>query len=203
LLYLYHRYQALQILPESVSAIVFGIIVGLFVKYYYQSNNLMRILSFEPHTFFLFLLPPIMFEAGFSLKANIFFRSFLTITAYAVIATFIASLVFTLIFYYGSLLTAYPFFFIEAMQFGCFISAIDPVATISIFKSLRVSEKLYMIVFGESALNDAVSIALAQSVENVGHIIAQGDEVDYLKITGGAFWHFFLYFFGSILVGAI
>lgn len=89
------------------------------------------------------------------------------------------------------------------MQFGCFISAIDPVATISIFKSLRVSEKLYMIVFGESALNDAVSIALAQSVENVGHIIAQGDEVDYLKITGGAFWHFFLYFFGSILVGAI
>lgn len=118
LLYMYHTYQSLHIFPESVTAILFGILVGLFIKYYYESNNLMRILSFEPHTFFLFLLPPIMFEAGFSLKANIFFRSFGTITAYAVIGTFIASIVFTLIFYYGTSMTAFPFFFIESFQFG-------------------------------------------------------------------------------------
>lgn len=163
----------------------------------------MRILSFEPHTFFLFLLPPIMFEAGFSLKSNIFFRSFLTISAYAVIATFLASIIFTLIFYYGASLTKYPFFFIESFQFGCFISAIDPVATISIFKSLRVSEKLYMIVFGESALNDAVSIALAQSAENVGFIMQEGESIHPLEIVGGATLHFFLYFVGSIFVGAL
>lgn len=203
LLYLYHKYQSLHLFPESVAAIVFGIVVGLFIKYYYQSNNLMRILSFEPHTFFLFLLPPIMYEAGFSLKANIFFRSFMTISAYAVIATFVASLVFTLIFYFGTSITAYPFFFIEAFQFGCFISAIDPVATISIFKSLRVSEKLYMIVFGESALNDAVSIALAQSVEGVGLILEEGEQVNYFEVIMGAVSHFGLYFFGSMLVGAI
>lgn len=203
LLYLYHKYHTLHIFPESVAAVVFGMLVGLFIKYYYQSNNLMRILSFEPHTFFLFLLPPIMYGAGFSLKANIFFRSFGTISAYAVIATVIASLVFTLIFYYGTSLTSYPFFFIESFQFGCFISAIDPVATISIFKSLRVSEKLYMIVFGESALNDAVSIALAQSVENVGLIMEHGENVDYFSVTTGAMGHFLLYFFGSMLVGAL
>lgn len=162
----------------------------------------MRILSFEPHTFFLFMLPPIMFEAGFSLKANIFFRSFMTISAYAVVATFIASVVFTLIFYYGTSMTAYPFFFIESFQFGCLISAIDPVATISIFKSLRVSEKLYMIVFGESALNDAVSIALAQSAEAVGESINEGEAINYFDVTSHAFIRFFIYFFGSMVAGA-
>jgi sodium/hydrogen exchanger 8 len=144
-----------------------------------------------------------MFEAGFSLKANIFFRSFMTISAYAVLATFIASIIFTLIFYYGTSYTHYPFFFIESFQFGCFISAIDPVATISIFKSLRVSEKLYMIVFGESALNDAVAIALAQSAESVGETMSEGEAVNYLEVAGAACLHFTLFFFGSMLAGAL
>jgi hypothetical protein len=59
-----------------------------------------------------------MYEAGFSLKANIFFRNFLTISAYAILATAIATLIFTLIFYYMSLMTAYPFFIIDSFQFG-------------------------------------------------------------------------------------
>jgi len=59
-----------------------------------------------------------MYEAGFSLKANIFFRNFLTISAYAILATAIASFVFTLIFYYMSTLTEYPFYFIDSFQFG-------------------------------------------------------------------------------------
>ena len=203
LLYLYHKYQSLHIFPEAAAAIIFGILIGLFVKYYYKSNNLMRILEFEPHTFFLFLLPTILFQAGFSMKAKIFFKNFITISAYAIIATFIASFVFTLIFYYGTTLTNYPFFFIEAFQFGCFISAIDPVATISIFKSLRVSEKLYMIIFGESALNDAVSIALAKSVGGVGIMMEEGEKVNYLQVSGQGLLHFIIYFFGSILVGAL
>lgn len=118
LLYFYHKYQGLHVFPESVAAIIFGIIVGLFIKYFYHSNSLLKILSFEPHTFFLFLLPPIMYEAGFSLKASIFFRSFMTISAYAILATIIASTVFTIIFYYGTTVTAYPFDFIDSFQFG-------------------------------------------------------------------------------------
>lgn len=60
-----------------------------------------------------------------------------------------------------------------------------------------------MIVFGESALNDAVSIALAQSVEGVGLIMEEGEEVNYVDAVLGAVSHFGLYFFGSILVGAL
>jgi NhaP-type Na+/H+ or K+/H+ antiporter len=82
------------------------------------------------------------------------------------------------------------------------ISAIDPVATISIFKSLRVSEKLYMIIFGESTINDAVSIALARSAENVA-FMAQNREVNYFTATTETIAHFLLYFFGSMIVGVI
>lgn len=203
LLYLYHRHQSLHIFPESAAAIIFGMLVGGFVKYYYQSNHLMRILEFEPHTFFLFILPTVLYQAGFSIKAKIFFRNFWTISSFAIFGTMIATTIFTLIFYYGSSMTSTPFFFIESLQFGTFISAIDPVATISIFKSLRVSEKLYMMVFGESALNDAVSIALAQSAEEVGYKIEHGEVVNYLQVTGEGIAHFLLFFFGSLLVGAI
>lgn len=57
------------------------------------------------------------------------------------------------------------------MQFGCFISAIDPVATISIFKQLKVTELLFMMVLGEAVLNDAVAIALSMSVSHVSDTI--------------------------------
>ena len=66
-----------------------------------------------------------------------------------------------------------------------------------------MSEKLYMIVFGESALNDAVSIALAQSVEGVGLIMEEGEEVNYMDVSTHAITHFIFYFFGSLIVGAL
>lgn len=47
----------------------------------------------------------------------------------------------------------------------------DPVATISIFKMLGVNDRLYMLVFGESTMNDAVSIALFKSFS----VVTQGE----------------------------
>lgn len=49
---------------------------------------------------------------------------------------------------------------VESFAFGSLISAVDPVATLAIFHSLNVDEVLYMLVFGESILNDAVAITL-------------------------------------------
>jgi hypothetical protein len=55
-----------------------------------------------------------------------------------------------------------------------FILAIDPVAILSIFQVLNVDQLLYMLVFGESILNDAVAIVLTnvivESKRHVGNI---------------------------------
>lgn len=57
---------------------------------------------------------------------------------------------------------AHPLELIEALSFGSLISATDPVSTLALFSSMNADADLYAIVFGESVLNDAVSIILTQ-----------------------------------------
>ncbi len=58
------------------------------------------------------------------------------------------------------------FIFFSSFAFGSLISAVDPVATIAIFNALNVDPVLNMLVFGESILNDAVSIVLTKYAKN-------------------------------------
>lgn len=44
----------------------------------------------------------------------------------------------------------------EAYLYGALISAVDPVATLSVFKKNGVPPLLFNLVFGESVLNDGV-----------------------------------------------
>ncbi|KAH6601779.1 hypothetical protein BASA61_001806 [Batrachochytrium salamandrivorans] len=48
---------------------------------------------------------------------------------------------------------------IESLVFGALISSTDPVTVLSLLPS-TVDRRLYMLIFGESALNDAVAIIL-------------------------------------------
>ncbi len=51
---------------------------------------------------------------------------------------------------------------IQSFAFGALVSAVDPVATLAIFNALDIDPVLYMLVFGESILNDAVAIVLTK-----------------------------------------
>jgi len=53
---------------------------------------------------------------------------------------------------------------LECLTFGTTLSATDPVTILSIFKQHKVDPKLYTIIFGESLLNDAVSIVMYEYV---------------------------------------
>lgn len=52
----------------------------------------------------------------------------------------------------------------ESYAFGSLVSAVDPVATLAIFNALDIDPVLYMLVFGESILNDAVAIVLTKYI---------------------------------------
>lgn len=49
---------------------------------------------------------------------------------------------------------------LECLLFGSTLSATDPVTILAIFNQYKVDPKLYTVIFGESLLNDAVSIVM-------------------------------------------
>lgn len=46
----------------------------------------------------------------------------------------------------------------ENLLFASIISAVDPVAVLSVFEDVSVNEALYIVVFGECLFNDAVTV---------------------------------------------
>ncbi|KRX94039.1 Sodium/hydrogen exchanger 9 [Trichinella pseudospiralis] len=114
--------------------------------------------TFDSEIFFNILLPPIIFNAGYSLKKGHFFRNIGSILMYAVCGTSLSVVVVGLVMYGFTSLVRLPFSLSETFLFGAVISATDPITVLAIFNDLKVDSDLFALVFGESALNDAVAI---------------------------------------------
>jgi len=159
------KQNSIYYLPESAAAILVGLLVGGLARAFFPSAEELQFLTFEPELFFFLLLPPIIFEAGYSLKKKDFFANFWTISLFAVFGTIVSTFVVGYLVYFVGLVglveidTSSP---MEALVFGALISAVDPVATLSIMGNpeLNCDPLLYSLVFGESVLNDAVAIVL-------------------------------------------
>jgi len=68
-----------------------------------------------------------------------------------------------LVWIYSSLgLESLDLTLLECLAFGSALSATDPVTILAIFQQYKVDPKLYTVIFGESLLNDAVSIVMYQ-----------------------------------------
>eukprot|EP01084_Bolivina_argentea_P005451 10271_1 len=149
---------------ESTISIIFGIIIGIIITFFPHST--IDLFSFDSEFFFFVLLPPIVFEAGFSLKRKHFFRNMCSILIFAIIGTIISTLIIGFGLYILSFLNILPLYNsgnpLECLLFGALISAVDPVGTLSVLRnpSLNIDPILYSLIFGESVLNDAVSIVL-------------------------------------------
>ncbi|KAI4886918.1 hypothetical protein NFI96_030434 [Prochilodus magdalenae] len=151
--------------PESCLLIMVGLLVGGVI--YGVRHTAPPVLSAE--AFFLYLLPPIVLDAGYFLPGHLFFENLGTIMWYAVLGTLWNVLGIGLSLYGLCQLGGWGLEEVSLLHFllfGSLIAAVDPVAVLSVFEEIHVNEQLHILVFGESLLNDAVTVVLYKLFES-------------------------------------
>ncbi|CAB1351233.1 unnamed protein product, partial [Coregonus sp. 'balchen'] len=123
-----------SVIPESGLLICIGWVLGGII---YGADKV-QTFRLQPFTFFFYLLPQIVLDAGYSMPNKLFFGNLGAILVYAL------------------------------LLFGSLIAAVDPVAVIAVFEEVHVNEVLYILVFGESLLNDGVTVVISFFVVAVG-----------------------------------
>ena len=151
-------------LHESGPAIALGVLVGLLLQARYGEQ-----VPFDPKIFFYFVLPPIIFAQGYTLKRRAFFRYFHYIALYGVLGTLLQFMLLALsawglsaagaIVVHGgggdpATVRLTP---AECVMLAAVLCGSDEVASLSLLPTRRFP-KVGAVVFGEGVLNDALSI---------------------------------------------
>lgn len=155
----------LHFLPEAAVCILVGTFVGLAAHILPTTN--IDDLSFDDELFLQLLLPPIIFEAALSVSKREFKRRRGAIFMFSVFGTVISTFSTGLMVHYfskASSQTTFPV--LDSLVFGALISSIDPVAILSVLTSLNLDQKdtVFILVFGESLLNDGIAITVFQTL---------------------------------------
>ncbi|XP_053959828.1 uncharacterized protein LOC128864276 isoform X4 [Anastrepha ludens] len=187
------------IFPESCLLIVVGVLIG-FVLYFCTD---VAVSPLTPNTFFFYMLPPIILDAGYFMPNRLFFDNLGTILLMAVVGTVFNTATIGLSLWGCGLTGLFgpeaPRF-LDTFLFAALISAVDPVAVLAVFEEIHVNEVLYIVVFGESLLNDAVTVVMYHMMEvyneiGISEIIAQ----DIASGVGS----FFVVAIGGTVIGII
>lgn len=72
-----------QIFPESCLLIAIGVLIGVLLRF----GTRLDVSPLTPNTFFLYMLPPIIFDAGYFMPNRLFFDHLGTILLMAVVGT--------------------------------------------------------------------------------------------------------------------
>jgi len=223
---LHNRPTLNSILSEPAMILIVSVIFSFLIKLFlsvsssYNSNNnkyggvdqnLLSefLLNFSGEVFFMVFLPPIMFNSGYELKRELFFRHLKPIVSFAVVGTAVSGIVTGLLMYglstLGWLSDDIDMNLLELLTFGSLITATDTVSVLGVLNSKKVNPHLFSLVFGESALNDAVAIVLFKSFS---HLVQMGgininDKQSLMNEITSFFTEFLLDVLGCPFMGII
>lgn len=188
--------RKIKAIHETVLSIFYGMIVGLIIRVS-PGHYIQDAVKFNSGYFFNILLPPIILNSGFELNQANFFNNIGTVLTFAIPGTFISSLVVGIILYIWTAigLDGVSLEFVDALAVGATLSATDPVTILSIFNAYKVDPKLYSIIFGESLLNDAISIVIFETCQKF-----HGKSVGFSSLFEG-FGLFLMTFTISTMIG--
>jgi CPA1 family monovalent cation:H+ antiporter len=135
-------------------------------------------------------LPGLLFEAAFHLEFRDFWRDRTAIAALAVPGV-VAAVALTAVLLepvVKALGLGAGFGWSHAVIFGALIAATDPIAVVSMFRSLGAPRRLIILLEGESLLNDGTAIVLFSLVLDMlsgKQISSSGLLLEFVRIVGG------------------
>jgi len=143
-----------------------------------------------------FLLPMIIFQAGWCMPLEVFLPQFPYVLIFALLGTFI-SMAFIACTSWGLHMVGWSSLhnWQANLAYASLISSTDPVSTLVVFNKLQLSQiqpMLNTLVLGESLLNDAVAIVMFKGFNMVHEVGAGSDFAQVITL-----------FMGSVLWGVL
>jgi monovalent cation:H+ antiporter, CPA1 family len=160
--------------PYTVALVVVGLLITT------QSNIQ---IEFSPALILAVLIPPLVFEAAFHIHITDLQRNLVWILILAIPGVLLTTGI------VGGVLAAFTGIGVGlAFLFGAIVSATDPVAVVSLFRTLGAPKKLTVLIEGESLLNDGTAIVVFNLVllaVLLGNIDVAGSVIDFVKVSAG------------------
>ncbi|KAL9379089.1 hypothetical protein Peur_027571 [Populus x canadensis] len=191
-----HLLEETRWMNESITALIIGVGTGIVILLI-SGGKSSRLLVFSEDLFFIYLLPPIIFNAGFQVKKKHFFRNFMTIMLFGAVGTLICCAIISI----GAMqifekMDIGPLDIGDYLAIGAIFAATDSVCTLQVL-SQDDTPLLYSLVFGEGVVNDATSVVLFNAIQSF----------DLTNINAVIAWDFvrnFLYLFlTSTMLGVL
>ncbi|OIP42163.1 MAG: hypothetical protein AUK47_05070 [Deltaproteobacteria bacterium CG2_30_63_29] len=176
-------------LPYTLALVVAGLALG------FVHIETLKGLHLTQELLLLLFLPPLLFEAAFHLPFADFRRNAAHILFLAVPGVLVSVGVTAGLAYAGIHLTGLEpgFGWAAAFLFASVIAATDPISVLALFKELGAPRRLYLLVEGESLLNDGVAVVVFGIVAAIfglpnlhGQLVAldgTGEIVSYALVT--------------------
>ena len=160
--------------PYTAGLVIIGLVLALIGQ---------REINVSPQLFLGLLVPPLIFEAAFHLKAKDLFQDLAPILSLAIPGVLLTTFLVGGVLFWGT-----DFSLITALLFGSLIAATDPVAVEALFRSLGVPKRLQLLIEGESLFNDGTAIVLFNlmlTIAVTGYFNLGESIVNFLLVSGG------------------
>ena len=160
--------------PYTAGLVLIGLVLALVGQ---------REINVSPELFLGILVPPLIFEAAFQVKAKDLLRDLAPILSLAIPGVLLTTFLVGGVLYWGT-----DFSLTTALVFGSLIAATDPVAVVALFRSLGVPHRLLLLLEGESLFNDGTAIVLFNLMVTIaitGNFNVGESILNFLVVSGG------------------
>lgn len=138
-------------LPYTLVLVIVGLLMGLL--------RILPQVHFDPNAVLFLFLPALLFEGAWNVDVKLLLADWLPVVLLAVPGLLLSLIIVAALVHLGIGLP-----WLLALLLGAMVAPTDPVAVLSLLRKLGLSERLRVIVEGESLFNDGVGAAVFEIV---------------------------------------